>query len=125
MEEFMEQCDATVVFLDPIVAFMGGKMDMFRANEVRSLMQPLNKAAQRTGTALIAVGHERKNKGGSVQDNAMGSADFVNAARSTLYAVEDKFGKAMFHVKSNYAPKGKPINFSFDENGEDVVEWGE
>jgi len=129
MKDFMSEAEATVIFIDPIVSYMGGKIDMFRANEVRTgTMQPLNHIARETGTALIAVGHERKNKGGATQDNAMGSADFVNAARSTLYAVEDKLGTAMFHVKSNYAPKGAAISYSFGsdgEEGDDVLEWGE
>lgn len=122
MAEFMSTCQATVVFIDPIVAYLGGKVDMFRANEVRNVMGVLNDTARSTGTAMIIVGHDRKNKEGTQQDKAMGSADFVNAPRGAVHVVEDKFGPAMWHVKSNYGPKGPGIAYTFEEN---VFTWGD
>lgn len=122
MEEFMSTCQATVVFIDPIVAYSGGKMDMFRSNEVRAVMGPISDIARRTDTSVIIVGHTRKNKEGSMQDLASGSADFINSVRSSLYVCEDKYGKAMWQAKSNYGPKGPGISFSFNEN---TFTWGD
>lgn len=122
MAEFMSTCQATVVFIDPIVAYSGGKMDMFRANEVRAVMGPLSDIARRTNTSVIIVGHTRKNKEGSMQDAASGSSDFVNSVRSTLFVCEDKYGKAMWNAKNNYAAKGPGISFTFNEN---TFTWGD
>lgn len=122
MEEFMSTCQATVVFIDPIVAYSGGKIDMFRSNEVRSIMGPISDVARKHNTSVIIVGHDRKNKEGAMQDLMSGSSDFVNSVRSTMYVTEDKYGKAMWHAKSNYGPKGPAIAFSFQEN---VFTWGD
>lgn len=122
MADFMSTCQATITFIDPIVAYSGGKIDMFKSNEVRSIMGPISDVARRTNTSVIIVGHDRKNKEGAMQDLASGSADFVNSVRSTLYVTEDKYGKAMWHAKANYGPKGPGIAFTFNEN---VFTWGD
>lgn len=122
MADFMSTCQATVVFIDPIVAYSGGKMDMFRSNEVRAVMGPISDVARRTNTAVIIVGHTRKNKEGSMQDLASGSADFINSVRSSLYVCEDKYGKALWQAKSNYGPKGPGISFTFEK---DTLTWGD
>ena len=115
MEGFMSTCQAVAVFIDPIVAYMGGSKDMFRANEVREVMGALNAMARKLDIAMIIAAHDRKNKEGSQQDLASGSADFVNAPRGALHIVEDKYGPAMWHVKSNYSAKGPALGFSFKD----------
>jgi hypothetical protein len=120
MAEFMSTCQAVACFIDPIVAYMGAKKDMFRANEVREVMGTLNGLARKLDIAMIIVGHDRKNKEGSQQDLASGSADFVNAPRGAFHVVEDKYGTAMWHVKSNYSAKGPALAYEFKDN---VFKW--
>lgn len=122
MSDFMSTCQATVVFIDPIVAYSGGKVDMFRSNEVRSVMGPISDVARRTNTSVIIVGHTRKNKEGAMQDLASGSSDYINSVRSALYVCEDKYGKAMWNAKNNYAKEGPAVSFSFTDKG---FTWGD
>ena len=45
--EEMRDFAATVVFIDPIVYYAGGKMDMNKANEVRAMMETLKSAKKK------------------------------------------------------------------------------
>lgn len=123
MADCMAASQATVVFIDPIVAYMGGKIDMNKMNEVRELTGALHKAAQETGTAVVIVHHSRKGHEGEDYEKAAGSGDFNNAVRSSLFVCDNPNGdgRLMRHVKSNYGPLGKPIGYSFDEDG---FRWG-
>lgn len=122
MEQFMRACAATVVFIDPIVAYMGGKMDMNRMNEVRSLTAPLTRAGRDTESAVIIVHHSRKGTEGEDFERAAGSVDFINAVRSTLYVAKAPDGtRVMRHVKSNYAALGPTLAYEF--GGDDDFRW--
>jgi hypothetical protein len=117
----MADFSATICFIDPIVHYMGGKVDMNRANEVREVVGALHQAAMRTHTALVIVGHSRKGSEGHDWERAMGSADFINATRSVLYAAKTNEGtRVMRHVKSNYAAEGPALEYTF---GDHKFEW--
>lgn len=123
VEEYVRQSTAVVAFIDPIVAWVGGKIDINRSNDVRAMIGPLHTMAQQTGTAVVIVGHSRKGSEGEDYEKAMGSSDFTNAVRSTLYVTKTNDGtKIMKHAKSNYAPFGPPISFSFEDG---KFEWGD
>lgn len=122
MEDLMNTVAATVVFMDPIVAYLGGKVDMHKANEVREVMTYLNEMAKHTGSAIIAVRHLRKaspNAKGGVGKaiySGIGSIDFVAAVRSVVQVGETKGGtKFMFHAKHNLSPKGDSIAYSVQD----------
>ena len=107
MEELMRISAATIVFLDPIVAYLGQKMDMYRANEVREVMAGLSHIAKTTGSAIVAVRHLRKAQGGKAIYSGMGSIDFTAAARSVIQVDETKSGtRYLYHAKHNLTPKG-------------------
>lgn len=110
--------DAAVVFLDPLVVYMGGKVDMFRANETREMMNLLVEVARHTNTALVAVHHVRKSGEGSVQNKVMGSADIVNGVRSVVVVDMSKGGQRyMAHAKSNWAANGPTLAYHFGKAG--------
>lgn len=48
--------------LDPIQAYMGDKADMNKANEVRPIFRRLAEVAERTGCAVILIGHLNKER---------------------------------------------------------------
>lgn len=114
----IREYDAAIVFLDPLVVYMGGRIDMFRANEARSMLTLLGTVAQDTNTAIVAVHHVRKSSEGATQHKVMGSADFVNGVRSTLLVDVSKAGQRyMAHVKSNWAKAGPTLAYNFGEGG--------
>lgn len=124
LEEYIHQFSATIVFIDPIVRYMGGKVDMNKANEVREFMGGLHELAMAKQTSIIIVGHSRKSRADDASEEwerAMGSADFTNAVRSGLYVTKASDGtRVMKHVKSNYAKLGDTLAFDFGDNG---FEW--
>lgn len=121
VEDYIDEFQADVVVIDPIVHFMGGKIDMFKSNEVREVMGGLHQLGLKNETSIIIVGHQRKakkdNEGNEVvdQDSSMGSADFVNTVRSVLLVTKANDGTlVMRHVKHNYSPPGLSLPFEFD-----------
>ena len=53
----------TSVIIDPIQAYLGADVDMNRANEVRTIFMRLGQVAQRTGCAILLIGHLNKAAG--------------------------------------------------------------
>ena len=64
IEKAITQNGARLIILDPIQAYMGEKTDMNRANEVRPMFRRLADVAERTGCAVILIGHLNKAAGG-------------------------------------------------------------
>ena len=64
IEKAIVQNGARLIILDPIQAYMGEKTDMNRANEVRPMFRRLADVAERTGCAVILIGHLNKAAGG-------------------------------------------------------------
>ena len=46
-----------LVVIDPIQAYLGGDTDMNRANEAREMTKKLGSIAERTGCAIVLIGH--------------------------------------------------------------------
>ena len=119
--DLMREFSATVVFIDPIVYYAGGKMDMNRSNEVRAMMEKLKDNAEKADSAVIIVGHVKKSEEGGDQNRMMGSADWVNASRSGILVSKTNDGtKVMRHVKTNYGKIGETRGFEITDNG---FEW--
>ena len=70
-----------LICIDPITAYMGGKMDSHKATEVRSQLGPLKDFAERTNVAVSAITHPAKNASGRAIDHFIGSQAFIAAAR--------------------------------------------
>src|SRR5262249_12584392 len=75
-----------LLVVDPLVAFLGRATDIYRANEVRSVVAPLVKMVEEHRCALLAVRHLNKAKLGRTLYAGQGSIDFTAAARSVLLA---------------------------------------
>lgn len=116
IEQAIAQTGARLFILDPLQAYLGANVDMHRANEVRPILKHLGNVAERTGCAIVIVGH--MNKGGfKSQYRGLGSIDIQAAARSvlTLGRIQGKpTYRAFAQGKSNLAPEGKAIAFELD-----------
>ncbi len=121
VEQAIIETGAKVIILDPVQAYIGAKVDMNKANEVRSVLTRLGRLAEQYGCAVILVGHLNKAKGNKANYRGLGSIDFQAAARSVLVVgrLKDKQNiRVMAHEKSSLAPEGEPIAFELDkENG--------
>ena len=84
IERAIRQTGARLIILDPIQAYVGEKTDMNKANEIRPIFRRLAEVAERTGCAVVLIGHLNKAAGGQSAYRGLGSIDFRAAARSVL-----------------------------------------
>ncbi|MDA8229361.1 MAG: AAA family ATPase [Desulfitobacterium hafniense] len=121
LEQAVQETGARLIVLDPLQAYLGDNVDMHRANEVRPIFKRLCAMADRTGCAIILIGHMNKAQGLKSSYRGLGSIDFRAAARSVLLVgrlKSDPTVRVVAHDKSSLAPEGKSIAFSLDaENG--------
>lgn len=127
VREMMEEFRPELLIIDPIVAYLGAKMDMNRSNEVRPILKSIIDIASDYNSAVIAVRHMRKQavsgKSGKAIYNGMGSIDFTAAVRSEMQVDEGTTGqKYLMHIKANAGPKGKSIQYSITN---DTFSWGQ
>lgn len=117
VERAIEQNHVRLCIFDPLQAFMGASVDMNRANEVRPIFARLCNVAQRTGCAMVFIGHLNKAVGMSSLQRGLGSIDIVASMRSVLLvckAKEDPDLRVVAHEKSSLAPNGPSIAFRLD-----------
>jgi hypothetical protein len=73
--------DVGLITIDPITAFMGGKMDSHKVTEVRSQLGPLKDFTERVDVSVSAITHPSKNPGKRAIDHFIASQAFIAAAR--------------------------------------------
>ena len=115
IERAIRQTGARLIILDPIQAYVGEKTDMNKANEIRPIFRRLAEVAERTGCAVVLIGHLNKAAGGQSAYRGLGSIDFRAAARSVLLIGRVKREpnvRVIIHDKSSLAPESKPMAFS-------------
>jgi DNA repair protein RadA/Sms len=108
----------SLLIIDPIQCFLGPKISMSNANQVRSIMKIFYEVAQRTETTVIVVGHLSKAKESNIKSRALGSIDFMAAVRSALGVVEDprdETNRIVYHIKANTSAKGDPLSYSIED----------
>lgn len=76
LELAISRTGAGLVVLDPIQAYLGDGVDMHRANEVRPVLKRVAAMAERTGCAVILIGHMNKAQGLKAGYRGLGSIDF-------------------------------------------------
>ncbi len=118
LEKAIRMTKAKVVVLDPIQAYLGSDVDMHRANEIRPIMKRLAMLAERTGCAIILIGHMNKAQGTKSAYRGLGSIDFRASARSVLVVgrlKNDPDTRIVAHDKSSLSPVGQSIMFELSE----------
>ncbi|WP_317854505.1 AAA family ATPase [Chakrabartyella piscis] len=117
LEQAIKKTSAKLIVLDPIQAYLGAEVDMHRANEIRPIMKRLSLIAERTGCAVILIGHMNKMGGAKSAYRGLGSIDIRAAVRSVLVVgrVKDEPTlRIVAHDKSSLAPEGKSIAFELN-----------
>lgn len=121
IEKAIVETGARALILDSVQAYIGAKVDMNRANEVRAIRSQLGRIAGQYRCAIILVGHLNKVQGNKSNYRGLGSIDFQATARSVLIVGRLKDNpqiRVMVQDKSSLAPEGEPIAFELDkENG--------
>ena len=125
IEKAIVENNARLVIIDPIQAYLGADVDMNRANEVRPIFMWLGQVAQRTGCAILLIGHLNKAAGMQSLQRGLGSIDIAAAVRSVMFIGKLKHDPTMrilTHEKSSLAPPGASLAFSLGDEG--GFRWG-
>ena len=120
IEKAIIENNARLVIIDPIQAYLGADVDMNRANEVRPIFMRLGQVAQRTGCAILLIGHLNKAAGMQSLQRGLGSIDIAAAVRSVMFIGKLKHDPTMHiltHEKSSLAPPGASLAFSLGDEG--------
>ena len=120
IEKAIIENNARLVIIDPIQAYLGADVDMNRANEVRPIFMRLGQVAQRTGCAILLIGHLNKAAGMQSLQRGLGSIDIAAAVRSVMFIGKLKHDPTMrilTHEKSFLAPPGVSLAFSLGDEG--------
>ena len=113
-----------LVVFDPISAVLG-RVDSHRDADVRSLLGPLAKIAERRQVAIIAINHLNKSLEGQAIYRSMGSIAFVAAARIAWQVCADAENPGrslLLPVKMNLGPRPNGLAFRISSQG---ISWDE
>ena len=121
IEKAVRQNHVRLVIIDQVQAFIGADVDMNRANEVRPVFRKLEMIAEKTGCAIVLIGHLNKSSGTQSTYRGLGSIDIMAAVRSLIFigkVRKDPTTRVLIHEKSSLAPPGETMAFKLgDEEG--------
>lgn len=121
VETTIREMNIKLAIFDPLQAFMGGKIDMHRANETRPVLAKLAAMLKRLDCAGVIVSHMSKGSlGGPAVNRVLGSVDIVGASRSLLTIarhpdIPDE--NVVFHTKASHSAKGRNFTYRIGERG--------
>jgi hypothetical protein len=104
----MDECEARLVTIDPLMAFLAGAIDAHRDQDVRHALHALAVTAERTEAAFVIVRHLNKMPGGSALYRGGGSIGIIGAARAGMVIApdpSDENRRVLAVTKSNLAVK--------------------
>lgn len=119
IEAAIRETKAKLFILDPLQAYLGAGVDMYRANEVRPLFHTLKVIAERTGCAIVLIEHLNQMKGMKAISRGLGSMDITGAARSVLLLAKPKAKDPEVYlapVKSNLTALSPTLVFTVEDN---------
>jgi Bifunctional DNA primase/polymerase, N-terminal/AAA domain len=127
VEAAVRRVGATVVIVDPLMAYLSGDVNSHRDQDVRRALRPLAEMAERLGVAVVVIRHLNKMSGGPAIYRGGGSIGIIGAARVGLVVgadPDDEDKRVLASVKSNLsAPPASLAYRLVDHQGVVRVQW--
>lgn len=105
-----------LVIIDPVSAFIPGRVDDHRDAEVRGLLRPLAELAARRDIAVVLVKHLNKSDSPNSGNLVAGSRAYVNASRAAFLVGADPAGEdgrcVLVFSKRNLTARSKGLSYS-------------
>ncbi|HBR27913.1 MAG TPA: hypothetical protein DD789_00595, partial [Firmicutes bacterium] len=123
IEEAMAKIRPRLFIIDPLQAYLGGDVDMHRANEVRPVLKKIGFLAEKYECSVIMIMHLSKASQSRSLYRGLGSVDIPAAARSVLLVGKNPNNpneRAIAHIKSSLAQNGKSLGFTITDFG---IQW--
>jgi hypothetical protein len=129
IEDAVKRTGAVLVIVDVLMAFLPGKVDSHRDQDVRGVMSGLAAMAERRGCCVLLLRHLNKSTGGPAMYRGGGSIGIIGAARVGLVAAhspEDEGRLILAGIKSNLAVMPEALAYQLVDSAEHGcarVEW--
>jgi len=128
IEQAVRDSHASLVIIDPLMAFLASDISSKADQDVRRALAPLATMAERTGAAVVLVRHLNKAAGASPLYRGGGSIGIIGAARSGLLVASDPDNpqrRVLASVKSNLGPPPPAIAYEVQTaaNGAALLLW--
>lgn len=127
IEQYIKQYTPILTIVDPLVAYMGGQVDLHKANETREVMARMARLAEMYHTAMVAVRHLTKGGRDKSIYRGIGSIDLTAAARSVImvgrHPEEPDDARVMVHIKCNIAPLGSAMAYALRKSSKRPFRW--
>jgi RecA-family ATPase len=106
--------EISLVIVDPLMAYLGGKIDSSRDQDVRRALHPMKELAESTFTAWLLLRHLNKTMGSQPLYRGGGSIGIIGAARAGILVTEDpedESCRVMAVSKQNLAASPQSLRF--------------
>jgi hypothetical protein len=114
IEQTLASGDYRLVVVDPVNAYLGTKLDANRDTEIRAVLMPLARLAERAGVAVLGVRHLTKGGRDRAIYRGQGSIGYTAAARVVLLVGQDPDEpgrRVVVPIKNNLAPLASALAF--------------
>lgn len=128
LEELINEVQAKLLIIDPIMAFLSTTISSSSDQEVRRALTPLAAMASRTGCAVLVVRHLNKRTEHSALQRGGGSMGIIGAARLGFLLTRDKNVKnrsILSPTKSNLSALADTRAYRKGSNDQGIlmIEW--
>ena len=109
--------EVTMIVVDPLSAYLSG-VDSYKNTDVRLMLAPLSKLAERHDIAIVGVEHPPKSSNGRAMNQVGGSIAFVAASRSAYLVSkdpEDEERRLFLRIKNNLTSHSVGISYRLEE----------
>jgi len=129
IEQVVRDTGATLLVIDVLMAYLPGRVDSHRDQDVRAVLSQVAAMAERTGCCVLLLRHLNKGIGGSPLYRGGGSIGIIGAARVALLAAvdpDDETRRVLAVTKSNLAAMPDSLNYRLVDSPDHRcarVEW--
>lgn len=115
MDREMTRLKPALVIIDPLFAYVGGKINISRPNEIRVVTTPLRQLAKKHNCGIVGIRHLTKEEKRKAIQRGSGGMDWVAASRLVVLVGNDpeRAGrKVIVRTKSNLNASSDAVAFT-------------
>jgi len=129
IEQAIRRHGVRLLIIDVLMAYLPGRVDSHRDQDIRSVLSALAAVAEATGCCILLLRHLNKAAGGNPLYRGGGSICIVGAARAAFLAAvdpDDDTRRVLAATKCNLAVMPEALSFQLVDSGNGCarVEWG-
>lgn len=119
LEAWIREHEIKLVVIDPLITAMPAKADTHKGQDMRRVLGPVVRTAERTGAAVVGVRHLNKGAGRSALLRGEGSIGIGGTARNVVLVArdpDDPTCRVLARSKGNLAAPAVSLRFA-------IVDW--